>query len=126
VTLPIRFNENPIRLVTQSLLADKHRGNILKFSFCKLVVFSPELFYTLWLYLCQGEEIFVRYGYELDYCPEWYLEAWEKGKSTTYIFFTVFKTIFNPNVHLYMEELNSEGPKLALFLAPTKPLQSYG
>jgi len=26
-----------------------------------------------------GEEIFVRYGYDLDYCPDWYLDAWEKG-----------------------------------------------
>ena len=41
---------------------------------------------SLWLragllvsYVSQGEEIFVRYGYELDYCPDWYLEAWEKG-----------------------------------------------
>jgi len=25
------------------------------------------------------EEIFVRYGYDLDYCPEWYLQAWENG-----------------------------------------------
>ena len=25
------------------------------------------------------EEIFVRYGYDLDLCPEWYLEEWKKG-----------------------------------------------
>ena len=29
----------------------------------------------------QGEEIFVKYGYDLDYCPDWYLTAWEQGKS---------------------------------------------
>ena len=27
-----------------------------------------------------GEEIFIRYGYELDYAPDWYLDAWEKGE----------------------------------------------
>jgi len=27
----------------------------------------------------QGEEIFVKYGYDLDYCPDWYLTAWEQG-----------------------------------------------
>ena len=21
-----------------------------------------------------------RYGYDLDYCPEWYLQAWESGE----------------------------------------------
>ena len=26
-----------------------------------------------------GEEIFVRYGYDLDFCPDWYLTAWEQG-----------------------------------------------
>merc|ERR1712179_200161 len=31
--------------------------------------------------IAAGEEIFVRYGYDLDYCPEWYLNAWEKGAS---------------------------------------------
>jgi len=29
--------------------------------------------------IAAGEEIFVRYGYDLDYCPEWYLQAWESG-----------------------------------------------
>jgi len=29
--------------------------------------------------IAAGEEIFVRYGYDLDYCPEWYLMAWENG-----------------------------------------------
>jgi len=29
--------------------------------------------------IAAGEEIFVRYGYDLDYCPDWYLNAWEKG-----------------------------------------------
>ena len=23
---------------------------------------------------------FPRYGYDLDYCPDWYLQAWESGK----------------------------------------------
>jgi len=32
--------------------------------------------------IAAGEEIFVRYGYDLDFCPEWYLEAWEKGDYT--------------------------------------------
>lgn len=26
-----------------------------------------------------GEEIFVWYGYDLDYCPQWYMDAWAKG-----------------------------------------------
>ena len=30
--------------------------------------------------IAAGEEIFVRYGYDLDYCPDWYLAAWEKGR----------------------------------------------
>jgi len=29
--------------------------------------------------VAEGEEIFVWYGYDLDYCPEWYLLAWEQG-----------------------------------------------
>ena len=29
--------------------------------------------------IAAGEEIFVWYGYDLDYCPEWYMEAWAKG-----------------------------------------------
>jgi len=29
--------------------------------------------------IAAGEEIFVRYGYDLDYCPDWYLDAWERG-----------------------------------------------
>lgn len=29
--------------------------------------------------IAAGEEIFVRYGYDLDYCPDWYLQAWESG-----------------------------------------------
>ena len=28
----------------------------------------------------KGEEVFVHYGYELDDCPDWYEEAWSKGK----------------------------------------------
>ena len=27
----------------------------------------------------EGEEIFVKYGYDLDFCPDWYLAAWEQG-----------------------------------------------
>ena len=27
-----------------------------------------------------GEEIFVWYGYDLDYCPQWYMDAWAKGR----------------------------------------------
>jgi len=30
--------------------------------------------------IAKGEEIFVRYGYDLDNCPDWYLQAWEKGE----------------------------------------------
>ena len=26
-----------------------------------------------------GEEIFVWYGYDLDYCPQWYVESWASG-----------------------------------------------
>jgi len=29
--------------------------------------------------IAAGEEIFVRYGYDLDFCPDWYLLAWENG-----------------------------------------------
>ena len=29
--------------------------------------------------IAAGEEIFVWYGYDLDYCPEWYMEAWALG-----------------------------------------------
>jgi len=29
--------------------------------------------------IAKDEEIFVRYGYELNYCPTWYRDAWEKG-----------------------------------------------
>jgi len=32
--------------------------------------------------IAEGEEIFVWYGYDLDYCPDWYLEAWDKGNFT--------------------------------------------
>ena len=32
--------------------------------------------------IAAGEEIFVRYGYDLDYCPDWYLAAWEKGRQS--------------------------------------------
>jgi len=27
----------------------------------------------------EQEEVFVKYGYDLDYCPDWYLAAWEQG-----------------------------------------------
>lgn len=30
-------------------------------------------------HIAGGEEVFVRYGYDLDYCPDWYLGAWENG-----------------------------------------------
>ena len=30
--------------------------------------------------IAAGEEIFVWYGYELDYCPAWYMDAWARGK----------------------------------------------
>jgi hypothetical protein len=86
--------KNPIGLVNQSLYADKERGNIEKFMFFELIAFTSELVHTLWLYLCQGEEIFVRYGYELDYCPEWYLEAWEKGKPNSIINTSHFKKLY--------------------------------
>eukprot|EP00092_Neocalanus_flemingeri_P001183 GFUD01001260.1.p1 GENE.GFUD01001260.1~~GFUD01001260.1.p1 ORF type:complete len:494 (+),score=107.84 GFUD01001260.1:94-1575(+) len=32
--------------------------------------------------LSEGEELFVWYGYDLDYCPDWYLDAWEMGNFT--------------------------------------------
>ena len=31
----------------------------------------------------EGGEIFVRYGYDLSYCPEWYAEVWERGRIWT-------------------------------------------
>ena len=30
----------------------------------------------------EQEEVFVKYGYDLDYCPDWYLAAWEQGEAT--------------------------------------------
>ena len=33
-------------------------------------------------YVCNntvGEEIFVHYGYDLDDCPDWYKDAWQRG-----------------------------------------------
>ena len=30
--------------------------------------------------IAAGEEIFVWYGYELDYCPAWYMDAWARGQ----------------------------------------------
>ena len=56
----------------------------------------------------QGEEIFVRYGYELDYCPDWYLEAWEKGEfkikffSSPGVFFFRQKSISGLSIMLYL------------------------
>ena len=29
----------------------------------------------------EQEEVFVKYGYDLDYCPDWYLAAWEQGET---------------------------------------------
>ena len=34
--------------------------------------------------IAAGEEIFVLYGYDLDYCPDWYMEAWDKGDIHSY------------------------------------------
>ena len=28
----------------------------------------------------RGEELLVLYGYDLDYCPDWYKDAWENSK----------------------------------------------
>lgn len=33
-------------------------------------------------HMAAGEEAFVWYGYDLDYCPAWYLDAWEKQAFT--------------------------------------------
>ena len=30
-----------------------------------------------------GDEVFVRYGYDLSYCPDWYRESWERGDTMT-------------------------------------------
>ena len=32
----------------------------------------------------EQEEVFVKYGYDLDYCPDWYLAAWEQGEAIIY------------------------------------------
>ena len=34
--------------------------------------------------IAAGEEIFVWYGYELDYCPAWYMDAWARGRNIFY------------------------------------------
>ena len=34
--------------------------------------------------IAAGEEIFVLYGYDLDYCPDWYMDAWDKGDIHSY------------------------------------------
>ena len=31
-------------------------------------------------YHFRGEELLVLYGYDLDYCPDWYKDAWENCK----------------------------------------------
>ena len=31
-----------------------------------------------------GEEIFVRYGYDLNYCPDWYRDSWERGNTVSF------------------------------------------
>ena len=28
----------------------------------------------------ENDNKYPRYGYDLDYCPEWYLQAWESGE----------------------------------------------
>ena len=45
--------------------------------------------------IAEGEEIFVWYGYDLDYCPDWYLLAWELGKED-FLFYRISRkyTIF--------------------------------
>jgi len=46
------------------------------------------------------EEIFVRYGYDLDLCPEWYLEAWKKG---------TFKYVEAKNSYLTLDDIMENG-----------------
>ena len=39
-------------------------------------------------------EIFVWYGYDLDYCPDWYLLAWELGEEDITFFLNQINYIF--------------------------------
>jgi len=79
VDIPEKFR----KLVNYSAsLAHKTNHSFLPNS--EFMVFSHPRFGTIPCiaskhFIAKGEEIFVRYGYELDYCPDWYLEAWEKG-----------------------------------------------
>ena len=34
----------------------------------------------------ENEEIFVKYGYDLDFCPDWYLAAREQGTHSEHLF----------------------------------------
>ena len=73
-----------------------------------------------------GEEIFVWYGYDLDYCPQWYMDAWAKGRYKRLIdclsintiiiieYFskgrvqsTFFSLIFDPPLFLFTRRLRS-------------------
>ena len=40
---------------------------------------SKNIISSHFLYYISGEEIFVHYGYDLDGCPDWYEEAWQRG-----------------------------------------------
>ena len=37
----------------------------------------------------EQEEVFVKYGYDLDYCPDWYLAAWEQGRLFILLFLLI-------------------------------------
>ena len=45
----------------------------------------------------EEEEIFVKYGYDLDFCPDWYLAAWEQGRLKIYAFPNFAKSPFPGN-----------------------------
>ena len=47
--------------------------------------------------IAEGEEIFVWYGYDLDYCPDWYLLAWELGEEDITFFLNQIIYIFLGN-----------------------------
>ena len=49
-----------------------------------------------------GEEIFVRYGYDLDFCPDWYLLAWEQGEkisSISLVTLSLVRELSHPGLH---------------------------
>lgn len=47
-----------------------------------------------------GEEIFVKYGYDLDWCPDWYAEAWSRGSYENVVAKNTIATLDDLDEHL--------------------------